>query len=231
MNAAERTGSERDLVRRVARLFWPNLPVLLTGSVLVALGWVAVRAGSGWSPWLSIAGAGLVVVPLFAVLLRGCEVLLSDEHFGVVQLFRSLPRSVLRAVRVAVVPTVATSLTFVAVLAWQLSGSPVMLASVAVGTVLSVVAAYVGIIALPYVVRTGAGWREAWPAALYVASRNPVLVLGIGAATALTVWAAAYLSFALVLLLPAPLALLWAGAETAAVDRSRRRLSGHLARS
>jgi hypothetical protein len=224
-------GGDRDLVRRAARQFWPNLPVLLAGSVLVALGWVAVRALSGWTPWLTVLGAGLLVVPLFAALLRGCEVLLTDEHFGFTSLLRSLPRSALRAVRVSVVPTLATSLTFVAVLAWQLSGSPVMLASVAVGTVISAVAGYVGIIALPYAVRTGAGWREVWPASLYVASRNPVLVLGIAAAAALTVWAAAYLSFALVLLLPAPLALLWAAAGTSATERSRRRLSGHLARS
>ncbi len=224
------TSTERDVVRRAAGLLWSELPVLLAGSVLVAVAWAAVRALSGWVSWLSVLGAGLVVLPIFAVLLRGCEVLLTGEHFGFTALVRELPRSFGRAVRVTVVPTVATCLTLVAVLAWQVSGSVWMLASVVVGAVITVVACYAGLIALPYAVRTGAGWREVWTAALYVASRNPVLVLGAASALALGVWAAAYLSVALVLLLPAPLALIWASAATAAVHRSRLRLSEQLVR-
>jgi len=72
--------SEPDALRRSLRLLWPNLPVLLTGSVLVAAGWVLVRAISNHFGSISILGVGLLVVPLFAALLNAAESLLDDDH-------------------------------------------------------------------------------------------------------------------------------------------------------
>ena len=208
-----------------ARLLWPNLPVLLIGSVLVAMGWSLVRALSPHLGLGSIVVLGLVVVPAFAVLLRGCEVLLSDEHFGIADLFRTGARTILPAVKVTAVPALAVLLTLSAVQLWQLSGQTWMLGSIGLGAAASVLTLYTGVVALPYLLRTRAPWRTGWLVSFYIATRNPVPVLAVLSAVALAVWAAAYLSFAVILLLPAPLALVWAAAVTGATERSSTTLA------
>ena len=215
---------EPDALRRSLRLLWPNLPVLLTGSVLVAAGWVLVRALSNYAGSISILGVGLLVVPLFAALLNAAESLLDDDHVGIPQFVRSLGRSFGRAAKLTALPTGAVLLTLQTMLAWQVSGQAWMLASLGLSATATVVALYAGVIALPYAVRTGATLREVWLVGIYVATRNPVLVLGVVSAVVLTARAAAYLSFALLLLLPGPLALVWSAAATMAEERSRARL-------
>jgi hypothetical protein len=83
----------------------------------------------------------------------------------------------------------------------------------------------VGVIALPYSLRSGVGWRDVWLVSAYLATRNPLAVLGIVAACTLAVWAAAFLSFAMLLLLPAPLALAWSAGASEACRRGRARLA------
>lgn len=213
-----------DHLRHAGRLLWPNLPVLLVGSLVVALGWSVVRVLPPQLGWLAVLGVGLVVVPAFAALLGGCQVLLTDEHFGIKDLLVSLVRGYPAALRVTALPTTTVLLTLVAVQLWLVSGQNWLLVSISVGASISVVALYAGVIALPYVLRTRSRLVEGWLVSLYVAGRNPVPVLAVLSAVALAVWAAAYLSFALVLLLPAPLALVWAAAVAVATDRSRARL-------
>lgn len=220
--AAHRSG---DHLRRATRLIWPNLPVLLCGSVLVAAAWSVVRLSSAQLGWLSVLGLGLVVVPTFAVLLRGCEVLLSDEHFGIASLFPSMSRTFLRAAKVTAIPTGPLLLTLASLDVWHLSGQTWMLASVGLGVVVSALALYTAVVALPYVVRTGSTLVDGWLVSFYIAARNPVPVLGVLSGIALSVWAAAYLSFAMVVLLPGPLALIWAAAVTEATERSQARLA------
>lgn len=214
-----------------AGLLWPNLPVLLLGSVVVAVGWSLVRALSPHLGLGSVVGLGLVVVPAFAVLLRGCEVLLTDEHFGIADLFRSAARIFLPALRITAVPTAAVLLTLSAVQVWQLSGQPWMLISVGLAAAVSVLTLYTGVVALPYLLRTRSPWRAGWLVSFYIATRNPVPVLAVLSAVALAVWAAAYLSFAVIVLLPAPLALVWAAAMTDATQRSQTTLSARATRA
>lgn len=228
MSAVEQRPS--DHLGHAARLLWPNLPVLLLGSVLVAVGWSLVRALSPHLGWGSIVGIGLAVVPAFAVLLRGCEVLLTDEHFDTADLFRTGARTFVPALKVTALPTLALLLTLSAIRLWQLSSQAWMLISVGLGAVVSTVALYSGVVALPYVLRTGATLRTGWLVSFYIATRNPVRVLAVLSAVALGVWAAAYLSFALIVLLPAPLALVWAAAVKEATERSSTTLTARTGR-
>ena len=82
-----------------------------------------------------------------------------------------------------------------------------------------------GVVALPYRIGTGAPIRECWLVAGYIASRQPVAVLAVVAAAALAVWAAAHLSFALIILLVAPLAMTWAAAIEQATENSKNSLA------
>lgn len=214
-----------DRLRHAARVAWPNLPVLLIGSLLVAAGWSVIRVLSPQLGWATVVGIVLLVVPPFAALLRGCEVLLTDEHFGGLSLLQVLRRVALPAARATLPPLVAVLITVAALELWRWSAQTWMLASAAFGAAVSALILGTTVIALPYLVRTGTGLREGWLVAAYIATRNPVPVLGVMSAVGLGVWGAAHLSFALVVLLPAPLALVWAAAAGTATDRSQARLA------
>ena len=85
-------------MRRAAREWWPNLPMLLVGSIVVAAGWAVLRSVAG-SGWISLVGLGLLLIPLLAVLLDGAAAC-STTRVGVLQLVRGLPGVVGRAWRV-----------------------------------------------------------------------------------------------------------------------------------
>jgi hypothetical protein len=208
---------------KALRTLWTDLPVLLCGSVLVGLAWSVARALP--DPVSILLVMGLLVVPMSTALVAGCIVLLHDEYFGIASLFRSLPRAYVRSVSIAALPMILVGLTGFAVLAWQRSGSLMLLPSVMVGCLVTVSVTLVSVVALPYRVRSEASWAETWAVALYVSSRNPMPVLAVIAAVVLAVLATGYLSFALIILLPAPLTLIWASAVDGAITRSQKTLA------
>lgn len=215
-----------DEVRRVLSTVWTNLPALLVGSVPVAAAWVALRALPPGHGWLALAGIGLVVLPALAALVHGCTLLLSDEGYGLAEVVPTIVRTYRSSLAVTAVPTSTAALTLVALHVWRLTRQPWVLASVGACLAVTVVAALVAVVALPYRLRTRVDVRSTWLVSSYVASRNLVPVLAVVSVLGLGVWVAAHLSFALVLLLPAPLALVWAAASTTATRRSEARLGG-----
>jgi hypothetical protein len=217
--------SDQDLVAKAARLWWPNLPALLIGSVLVAAAWSLVRGLSEAGGWVPVVGIGLVVLPLLAGLLDTCLTLLDDEHAGIRRLARRLPVTVWRTWRVTAPMILVALLAVAAGSAWHSAGQLWILGSWAVCSAVLAGLACVGLVALPYSVRSGAEVRDVWLVSAYLATRNPLPVLGIAAACGLTVWVSAYLSFALLLLVPAPLALVWAAGAAEVSRRGRERLA------
>lgn len=207
------------------RTAWANLPVLLLGSVPVAVVWVAVRALPPAFGWLALAGVGLVLLPALAALVHGCTLLLAGEDFGPTALVPTLVRTYPAAVGVTALPTASAVLTLLALHVWRLSHQPWVLASIGAGLAVSVVAGLVAVVAVPYRVATRAPLRETWLVSCFVVTRNLVPVLAVASAVGLAVWAASHLSFALVLLLPAPLALVWASAYSSATRRSQDHLA------
>jgi hypothetical protein len=166
------------------------------------------------------------VTPLLAGLLDGCLRLLDDQHVGVLQLVRGLPGAVGRSWRVTAPVTGVALLADAAAVAWQRGGQAWMLVSLGICTAVLLGLVFVGVIALPYALRSHAGWRETWLVGTFLATRQPVLALGVLSACGVTVWVAAHLSFALLILLPAPLALVWAAAASEASLRGHVRLAG-----
>lgn len=220
------TGAARgDRLPPVVRTWWVNLPLLLLASIPVAVGWVMLRSIPSTWAWAALLGTGLLVTPLFAGLLSAGARLLDDEHVRVLQLARELPRIVVRSWRVTAPVTLVALLTAAAATAWQQGGRPWMLVSLGMCAAALAAGVFVGVIALPYALRSHANGREAWLVGAYLATRQPVLALGVLSACALTVWAAAHLSFALLVLLPAPLALVWASAGAQACTRGQAQLA------
>lgn len=206
------------------RAVWPNLPVLAAGSLLVTITWALATVSANDSPWLAMVLTGIFVLPVFAALLRGCEVLLLGDHFGIWTLLGTLPRSLVRALRITGPVLAVVLLSNAAAYAWQVSGAPWLLPSAMVSGVLGLAAIYLGVVALPYYVGGRGSWRQAWLVALYIGTRNPVPVLAALAGVVLGVLATVHLSFALVVLLPAPVALVWASAIRTATRHSRELL-------
>lgn len=214
--------AQLDHPRRAGRLLWPNLPLLCCGALLVSLSWAVVRLVAPGLSVLSVVLHSLLVVPTFAPLLKGCQVLLTDEHFRIVDLFRTLRRDYLSVVKVGLLPTVTVLLTVSAFDIWYVARQPWMLVSLGLGLSATVVTLYIWVIALPYALRSpSSSLAQGWLVSFYVASRNPVPVLAVVSSVGLAVWATNTVSFALALLIPGPLALIWAAAMAAASDHSR----------
>lgn len=214
-----------DPLQRAVRVLWPSLPMLLCGSILVAAAWSLIRMFTPGGGPVAVMAVGLVVVALFANLLHGCGVLLTGDHFGITHLLRDLPRISVAALKITLLPTCAAVLTSVSVEAWRHGGAGWMLLSIGVGGAVTLLSGLIAVVALPYVTRTGVDVRRGWLVASYITTRNPVPVLAAASAVVLAVWATAYLSFAVIMLLPGPVALVWAAAVRQATDRGTERLA------
>lgn len=213
-----------DPVRHAASLLWPNLPVLLAGSILVVLAAAAVRAIAPASGVLAVVGAGLLVLPGLAALVRGAQVMIAGEVFGVADLLLALVRGYGPTATTAVVPMIALGLADVAADQWFAHQKGWMMISLGLCLAVSALTIVLGVITLPYRLRTGSRLVESWLVAVYVSTRRPVPVLAVVSAFGLLGWAAGHLSLALMIIFPGPLALLWAVAAGSAMTDCRHRL-------
>jgi hypothetical protein len=215
-------GSVRpDHPRRALGLLWPNLPLLLTGSLLVSLTWLLVRMVAPGLSLVAVILHSLLVVPTFVALLVTCQVLLIGEHVRVSDLFRTWGRRYLRSVMATLPVTVAVLLTFAALDVWHLSGQVWMLVSVGLGLTVSVLALFSWVLALPYALGSASGSvKRWWLVGFFAASHNALPVLGVLSLAGLCVWVVQTYSIAFTFLVPALLALVWAAAFAAAADRT-----------
>lgn len=210
-----------DPVRHAASLLWPNLPVLLAGSTLVVLAAAAVRAIAPASGVLAVVGAGLLVLPGLAALVRGAQVMIAGEVFGVADLLRALRCGYGPTAATAVVPMITLVLADVAAEQWIAHRQGWMMISLGICLSVSALTLVLAVIALPYRLRTGSRLVESWLVAAYVSTRRPVPVIAVVSMFVLLGWAAGYLSFALMIIFPGPLAMLWAAAADSATTDCR----------
>ncbi|MFD2080571.1 hypothetical protein SAMN05421678_107104 [Actinopolymorpha cephalotaxi] len=222
-------GPHPDPLRRAATLLWPNLPVLLAGSVLAVLPLGLARM---LAPVLGTVGTTLLGAAfLFAVapLLRTAMVLLAGDHRGVGGLARELGRDLGTALPMVAPPVAAAVLTAVAVRTWTVHGQDWAVGSAAACAAVTVIATTITIVALPYRLYADrppatCSAREAWLVGLYAVTRRPVPVLGTLCAVGLFGSVLPSVSLALGFVGLGPLALLWAAAATATLDHGRARL-------
>lgn len=213
-----------DPVRQAASLVWPNLPVLLAGSVVVVLACAVVRVLAPLSGVLAVLVAGLLVLPALAALVRAAQVLLTDDAFGLADLGHALVRCHRPTVAVATVPMITLGLADVAASQWVGHQQRWMMVSLGLCLAVSVITIALAVVAVPYRLRTTSTLVESWLVAAYVITRRPVPVLAVVSAFVLLGWTVSHLSLALMIIFPGPLALLWAVAVGSATAESRRRL-------
>ncbi|BCJ30742.1 hypothetical protein [Actinocatenispora sera] len=194
--------------RRLLRGVWPNLPALLCASVAVCVAaTVPVLVAPGVNP---VAGA------LYALLVAPAATALADTVTRIGGTGRATVRGFAArlvrlwpfAVRQALVPAVAAVLLLAALRVWTATGSMLLLPSVALtgaATVLAVPAAMAALIL--GAARPALRGRRLWVTALHLVARRPVRFAAALCLVLLGVWAAASWSASLLLLLPAPAAI------------------------
>lgn len=212
--------SQRVLLRRTMRGLWPHLPLLTAGSVVVCIA-AAVAA-------LVAPGATPVSVPVLAVLVAPGMTAIAGVANSVLQQddspFSSWARGFAVGVRrgiPAVIPlALSGALLLVAIEVWRRADQPVLLASVAVSgavtlALIPLTAALVQTaIALPKM-----PIREQWRTAALLVLRWPVRFIAAPVLLGFGVWLAIGFSAGLLLLVPAPVALVSAAAFwTSAVE-------------
>jgi MFS family permease len=211
----------QDHPRQALGLLWPNLPLLLTGSLLVSLSWLLVRVVAPGLSLVAVILHLLLVVPTFAALLVTCQVLLTGQHVRVTDLFRTWGRRYRRSVTASLPVAGTVLLTFGAFDVWHLSGQAWMLVSVGLGLTVSVLALFSWVLTLPYALRSDSrSVKRWWLVGFFGASRNALPVLGVLSLLGLAVWVVQSYSLAFTFLVPGVLALVWTAAFAAAADRT-----------
>lgn len=208
-----------DPVRRAAGLIWPNLPVLILGSVLAVLPLGLARVLAPGPVGTALLG-GLFLLAA-APLLRTAMVLLAGDHRGIGGLLRGLGQDLLTALPIATPPAVAAALTAVAVQLWETERLLWLIGSAAAGGAVTVILGVIMVVALPYRLHSGCSARAAWLIGLYATTRRPVPVIAVLCAAGLLGSALPAVSLALGFLALGPFALLWAAAATAVLDHGR----------
>lgn len=209
-------------LRTALRSLWPYLPAWLVASASTCLaGGFALLAGVGMTPVTMLLG-GVLVGPVWAATVAAAGAALDGTEVTVRSFLDGLRRHGFTGIRVAVVPAVACALELVAVAMFRAQpGQTWLLAPVAVGGVASVALLLASVFAFPVRIGRGLRGRTLWLTALSVAAVRPVLPLGVVAFGVLALLTGTTVSAALLLLAPAPLALLNAAALRSAAATLR----------
>ncbi|WP_179426500.1 hypothetical protein [Spelaeicoccus albus] len=208
-------------MRRAVRGVWPHLPVLLIGSIAVCAGAaIATLIAPGLTP-VSVLVIALLVIPPFAALIAVANGIVVRGDATVRQWGGSLIRSGWRAVTVAVPPVVALALLLTAVEVWRISGQSWVLVPLGVAATVSAIGVLGLTAALPLALeRPGLRGTALWLSALFLVAKRPLSFIAVACLAGMGIWAATAWTASLLLLLPAPVALV----ASAAVWTSAARL-------
>lgn len=213
---------------RLRTTVWPNLPTLLvTSTVVSAAALLAMLVAPGITPASLLLWALLVAPPAAALVAQANDMVLGGwpRPFSVVGYVR---RAGLLGLTVWLPPAVAGACAMVAVGVWERTREPLVLVSAAVGAVGAALLTIAALVAVPVgLERPGLRGARLTVTALHVAARRPVPVFAVAAFAVAAVSSAERVAASLVLLVPAPLALVlvaavWTSAEAAGLRPAER---------
>lgn len=187
---------------------WPALHVLTVSSALICVALVpAVLVGPGITP-VALVLFALVGWPPFAAQVRTCVRVALGTEVTLRGWFAELRRWP-RDVRTALVPAAAAVCTLLAWQAWQGSGSTWFLLGVGAGIAVSVVACLWALV-MAAIDHDRSGWSAVARRALPLTAARAVPVVAVLVLGGLGLWACAIWTVSLILLVPAPMAVLLA---------------------
>jgi hypothetical protein len=197
-----------DVIATTLRGVWPSLPALLAGSAGVCVAAVVpVIVAPGINP-VALMLTAVVVVPFVAALVAVVDDISDGTPATIGAWWRELGALWRWSAGLGLLAAVPASLFLAAVEAVSSTGSPLMWPSFAVTGAATVIAVLGLMAALPLGAahRQLRGWAL-WMASLYVISRHPVRFVAVATTIVGGVWAATALSASLLLLVPAPAAI------------------------
>jgi hypothetical protein len=200
------------LLDRILRGAWPSLPALLVASAaLCAAATVPLLAAPGINP-AAIVTSALVVAPFAAALAATGNAIAFDGVATVRTWWRGLRTCWLFGIRQALVPAVAATLFLAAWHSWAGRNGWALPSLVVSGA--STTLAVLGLFAvLPLgVARPQLRGLPLWITALHLVARRPTRFAAALSVAVVGVWAATAWSASLLLLVPAPTAIVMAAA-------------------
>lgn len=217
----EDSAAEHNVLQRLARGLWPNLPALLVGgSAVSAVGILSAVISPALTP-LSVLLWGFVVVPVFA----GVVGQAGDIADGHDVRWVDFPNRVRHTSRVALMvggmAGVAGALFLVALRWWTVTGSAIALFEATATGAVEVLSIIVLVVGLPLSLQAPRLRRsELLRGSLFLAARHPVPFASVAALLVLGVLAGVHLSASLLLLIPVPLAMTMVAATRTAVSKT-----------
>lgn len=204
-------GRQRLILRRVWSSLWSHLPMLALSAAATAVPAAAAVALSGamGTPTLTPLLLAVLAGPLLMALLRVVQGALVEDDTDLRSYLRSLRATALRSAAFSLVPAMCLVSLLAAIEVHARTGNGFMLVSLCLAAVASVLTVSGFMVVIPLAVaRPALHGARLWAISWHLLGRWPVRFLAPLTLAGLALWAAVSFSSTLVLLLPAPIALL-----------------------
>ena len=211
MNGDSVDGTQRLILRRVWSSLWTHLPLLALSAAVTAVS-AAFASAAGTlvrGGLLTPVLLALLAGPTVMALMRVVQGALVEDDIDLRTYLSALRGTAARSAGISVVPAMCLTSLLAALEVYGRTGSGLMLVSLCLAAVASVLTVTGTVVLLPLVVaRPALRGARAWAISWHLLGRWPVRFLAPLALAALALWAAVSFASTLVLLLPAPIALL-----------------------
>lgn len=199
---------QQTILRRATGGLWSHLPTWLCASVAIcAAAALTVVIAPGITP-VSVLLAAVLLTPFVSALIAAVDQVVRTDDVSVSFWWKSIRRFASFGYGVVAAPAVAVALLVVAWTVWQRTESTVALAPVVVSGAVSAVLVLASTAVLPLgIARPTLRGSRLWLTACHLVARWPVRFLAAPSLLAFGVWASTEVSASLLLLVPAPVAL------------------------
>lgn len=211
MSDVSAEGLQRLILRRVWSSLWSHLPMLAISATVTAVpaAVAAALSGAAGSRILTPVLLAVLAGPSLMALLRVVQGALVEDDTDLQTYLRSLGATALRSVGISLVPALCLVSLLAAIDVHARTGSIIMLVSLCLAAAATVLTVTGLLVLMPLAVaRPALHGARLWVISWHLLGRWPIRFLAPLVLAGLALWAAVSVSSTLVLLLPAPIALL-----------------------
>ena len=199
---------EAEIIRGALRGVWPSLPALLVASAAICLAAVVpIVVAPGINP-VAVLVAALACGPLLPALAAVANETTTDGH-GTIRTWWTTVLSYWRfGLTTSLVPAVAAALLLVALEVWRATGSAAVVPSFVASGIVTLVAVLGVTAAIPLGTSIpDLRGLQLWRTAVSIVAVRPARFVAVASAAGFGLWAATEASASVLLLVPAPTAI------------------------
>jgi hypothetical protein len=207
-NGGENGDVEGEIIRGALRGVWPSLPALLVASAAICAAAVApVVVAPGLNP-VAVVVTAVVCGPLLPALAAVANEMITEGQGTIRTWWCSLSGLWRFGLGSALVPAVPAALLLVAVEVWRATGSALVVPSFVLSGIVTLVACLGMTAAVPLgASRTDLRGVALWRTAVAIVAVQPLRFVAVASAAGFGLWAATRVSASVLLLVPAPTAI------------------------